>query len=235
MMVHNLTIDINYFDAEFTEAEHPRARDGRFSRSSSPSMGSRIANRGVRTLQSFGGSEHAILQQHLGKVKPEHRHKLARHISAVAKAVPNLVKSKWQTEKHHVVHAAHGIHSLASGRKPTPDQMAGLRNVGARILMTGASTAFGDPSGSLGHLAAAFGHEAVHHVIVEHALKSLVGAGMLMAPKITHKPTTDAAADLSPEDVALLQKYAEALAKAVRELDPAEIIKRVKEKGDGRA
>jgi hypothetical protein len=186
--------------------------------------GKGVVGRGVRAVKAFGAEEAHAIHAQLSKIDPEHRAKLAHNIRAVAKSVPSLLKGKWKEEVQHAKHAAHGLRALATGNRPSPEQIKGLRNFAVRILMTAGSVAVGDPTGSVGHLAAAFGQEAVQHVVVEHALKTMVGGGMVAARK-AFGPSRDAEPngadeELSDEDLKLLQQFAEAIAKAIENFDP---------------
>jgi hypothetical protein len=183
-----------------------------------------VVQRGVRAVKSFGAEEAHAIHSQLAKIDPEHRKKLGHNIRAVAKSIPSLLRGKWKEEAAHAKHAAHGLRALASGQRPSPEQMKGLRNIAVRILMTAGSVAVGDPTGSVGHLATAFAQEAVQHVVAEHAIKTMIGGGMvagrkLMGAQKDQAPPSDDV-ELTDEDMNLLQQFAEAIAKSIESFDP---------------
>ena len=172
----------------------------------------------------------------------------------MAKALPELIKGKLVEEKHNVVLTAQALKALGTGHNPTPEQWKGLGSIAFRAAFIGGSMMMGDPTGAVAHgaeaagaevmahvaghglmeLAHEVGNELMTHVLVEHALKTMVGGGMLAMGAIGHgkkqpahdadpgaDPNVDPAAggDPTPEDMAQVQKFLQALAQSIAQMD----------------
>lgn len=167
-------------------------------------------------VHRFGHEDYQALNAHFKHVKPAHRSAVSHHLRTMAKTVPQMLKSHAKEEREHMLHAVKALRSLTKGQKPTPEQFRGLRSVGLRALMTSASMALGDPTGTLGHLAAHFSQEIVQHVVIEHALKLFTGAGMAAIKGAVSSPQKDSDEE---SDEALAERFLLAVAQAVDDLD----------------
>jgi hypothetical protein len=145
------------------------------------------------------------------KAGSEERKGLGSKIAGAGKNLPQALRTHLKEEKHNAVHAAGALKAvLTPGKKPSPEQMKGLRNFGLRLLLSSASmAATGEPTGAIGTLAVEFGRELVQHVALEHLAKLASGAGRMIIGKDQDDD------ELSPEDYELLQGFIEALAEAV--------------------
>jgi hypothetical protein len=121
------------------------------------------------------------------------------------------------------------MRALATGKRPDEAQWHGLKATGRTILLAGIVMA---TTGGAGHVAAAaageitghalveagtalaheFGSEVVQHVILEHAAAIVSGVGRYAH----HVVGGDAA--MGDEDMAMLQRYAQAIAESVDSL-----------------
>ena len=207
----------------------------------------KIAGKAFKTIKgALGAEDYEIVHEHFkaAKSKPKERAKIGGYLRQMAKAGKNLAKAHLKEEAHHAKHAVGALRALATGTKPTKQQAMGLFSYGARALMITGSMALGDPTGHSGALAATFAEDAVHHVLLEHAVKLFVGGGYGLVKGSIAKPETDADpgdrpdpdpaddddtdvdtdgedgedGEMSDEDAALLQKFLECLADTVEDM-----------------
>jgi DNA topoisomerase-1 len=215
-------------DADFDESKHPRAEDGRFgsggggARGAVRSASKKVASKVKGAARSFGHEDHEVIAHHFSVVRPEDRSRIAHGIHSAARMLPALLKTHLKEEKHNAVHAAGALRAITTGKRPTPEQMKGLKAFGLRVGMIGGSLAMGDPSGLIHHgVSAALSHigmDAVMHIAGEHALAAMTGLGKAIGMRGMAGATADAADDMSDEDTELLQKFIEELAKALENL-----------------
>ena len=208
----------------------------------------KIAGKAFKTVKGMLGAEdYEIVHEHFkaAKSKPKERAKIGGYLRQMAKAGKNLAKAHLKEEAHHAKHAVGALRAMATGNKPTKQQAMGLFSYGARALMITGSMALGDPTGHSGALAATFAEDAVHHVLLEHAVKLFVGGGFGMIKGAVAKPERDAdpggrpeppddddtdvdtsgdpgedddPEEMSDDDAALLQKFLECLADTVEDM-----------------
>jgi hypothetical protein len=159
----------------------------------------------------------------------EARKSWASKVVSMAKALPQHI---WHEEKTHAIHAAGGLKAMATGSRPTPEQMKGLRSFGLRVAMSGGSMLLtGDPTGTVAHAAVMLAQEIVQHVIIEHGAK--LGIGMARAAVGGGDAAPDD--DLTPDDIARLQAFLDDLAEAIANYDPeAEAKKKAPLTGDAK-
>jgi hypothetical protein len=214
----------------------------------------KIAGKAFKTIKgALGAEDYEIVHEHFkaAKSKPKERAKIGGYLRQMAKAGKNLAKAHLKEEAHHAKHAVGALRALATGNKPTKQQAMGLFSYGARALMITGSMALGDPTGHSGALAATFAEDAVHHVLLEHAVKLFVGGGFGMIKGAVAKPERDAdpgwrpdqsddepkdgdppdgdesddPEEMSDEDAALLQKFLECLADTVEDMTEEDAVR----------
>ena len=191
-----------------------------------------------------GQEDYEILHKRLSgeALAPEKRHQASARVLEMAKALPELIKGKLVEEKDNVINSAGALKALGTGHKPTPEQWKALGGLAFKAAFIGGSMMIGDPTGASAHGVAAAGEAAAHgigalagevgnelitHVLVEHALKTMVGGGMMVAKAFGRGGTGHDAdpavpatgADPTPDDIALVQKFLAAIAKAIEEMD----------------
>ena len=227
--------DVAPAEDAFEEAAHPRGQPGNageFAKGgASTGGGARAAagrgaraavRKGVGAVKRFAEEDYHILHKQLASPGSGPRKRMGEHIASVARSLPKLLVGHLREEKRNAVHTVGALRALGTGNKPSPEQMRGLRAFGTRVLLTSASVAMGDPTGSVGHLAGALGHEVVQHVLIEHALKAFAGMGLLAIRGKKGTEAMDAADEIGAADMALLQRFVEFLAAAARDLDADE-------------
>ncbi len=169
-----------------------------------------VASAALRGGHALTHEDYEAFRGKLEGAKGE-RHTVAQKLLVIAKSLPSALKTHLVEEKQKAVHAVGALKSLAHGKKPTPEEMKGLRKFGTTVLLSAASMALmGEPTGAIPHLLASLGGEIAQHTALEHVAKLGAGAARFAMGG-------DAAEDLTPEDYALLSGYIEALAKAVEE------------------
>jgi hypothetical protein len=195
--------------------------------------------------EQLGSEDYEIVHEHFknAKTRPKDRSKVSHGIRSMAKGLTHLAKAHVMEEAKHAKHAAGALKSLAMMQKPTPEQAKGLFSFGARALMVAGSMALGDPTGhagaAIGNLVSTFGEDAVHHVMLEHAVKLFVGGSYGAVKGAVAKPQTDAAPgedgqdkipdksgeglsgggdELGEDEIALLQQFLECLADTVDDM-----------------
>lgn len=217
-------------DREFNEADHPRETSGenagqfvaksgggrsssyalpfdedqvtaaRLKEQNKKGLLGRAAAETKAKLAKYASQDYEVLEQHMKSPDSEVRKTLTQHMKSAARAVPDLVKAHIREEKHNAVHASKALKALATGKRPSSEELKGLRSFGIRILMSTASTALGEPTGVLFHLVQSVANEAVQHVIAEHGLK--LGAGITrMAYRARQASKTRTDADADDEDL----------------------------------
>jgi 8-oxo-dGTP pyrophosphatase MutT (NUDIX family) len=220
-------------DGVFVESQHPRDPAGRFSevgagggeasnerRGRIAEMAEAVREKAIGAVKGFTEHDYHALKEHL-PAGSEARQSWGNHIRAVAKALPQMLKSHLREEKHHAVNAARALHGLTQGRAPSQQEIKSLRTFATRILMSAGSMALtGDPTGTVGHLAAALAQEVAQHVVSEHVIQAVGGGARAVYSHVTAAPQKDQEPDdeLSPEDLAILQKFLEELAKAAEQM-----------------
>lgn len=220
------------------------SREGRYPTSKGEhGLVGKAVKHGVKTAKGFGKEDYEVLKEHMKEVPPEMRAKLSHFAKATARAIPRLLAGHWKEEKHNAIHAAGAVRALTSGKRPTPEQMKGLRAIGTRAILTTASVAMGDVTGGgAAHVAAHFGNELVQHVVVEHALKAVVGGGRAAVggAKRLFGASKDAEGEgpekpepmneeISSEDMKLLQQFIEAIGEAMGDLDAHDLAEYVQD------
>jgi hypothetical protein len=227
--------------AEWEESKHRREAHGRFTSggggggvhqhipSATPGVGARAAAAVVHRIGEVGRPEAQAIHEAL-KPGGEARKSWASRIAGMAKDLPKHI---WHEEKTHAMHAAGGLKAMATGNRPTPEQMKGLRSFGLRMAMSGGSMLLtGDPTGTVAHAAVMLAQEIVQHVIIEHGAKLGIGMARAAAGGGDAAPDND---DLTPDDIARLQAFLEDLAEAIANYDPeAEAKKKAPLTGDAK-
>jgi len=207
---------------DFVESKHPRDRGGRFARVAG-AVGGKLSG----AVRGFTHHDTHILRNSLHRANSQPRRHLGYQVAAIGKSLPKLMASHLREEKEHAVHAAGALRAMVNRVPMTPEQKKGLQSFGVRLLMTaGSMAAFGEPTGTVAHLAESIAHEITQHVIGEHAIQlgaaaARVGGGSILN-RITRRGQTDAMpelGDLSEADYALLQEFIAHLAKAAQERD----------------
>jgi hypothetical protein len=230
--------------AEWEESKHRREAHGRFT-SGGGGSGTPGVHQHVPGVAGIAAQAVAAARQHLGEFARPEAHVIHQALqpggaarkswaSKVASMAKNLPQHIWHEEKTHAVHAAGGLKAMATGNRPTPEQMKGLRSFGLRMAMSGGSMLLtGDPTGTVAHAAVMLAQEIVQHVIIEHGAK--LGIGMARAAVGGGDAAPDDTDDLTPEDIARLQAFLEDLAEAIANYDPeAEAKKKAPLTGDAK-
>lgn len=226
-------------EVQFRESDHPRAPDGKFGSKGggkkSPGEGKlpgapqvmketalkQAFKKTAGIAHNFTKEDyHLIVSKGVSAAGSEERSTIAGHVAAVAKALPSMLKSHLWEEKHKFVGAAGALKSMATGKRPTPEQNKALRAAGVTIVLSAAGAALhGDPTGVTAHAAVgmitALAHEIVNHTIVEHAAKLGAGVGRYVHGALRGRHDN---VDFSAEDIELLQEFAEELGRQVKSM-----------------
>jgi hypothetical protein len=223
---------LGYDETRFEEGKHKRDEGGKFSSTGGGGGGGAGATtersaatqtarpgRMRRMLGNIGKEDYETIKKELPKGS-DTRKTWAAHVAGIGRSLPQLLKSHLKDEKDNAIAAAGALKSIATGNKPTSAQLKGLGKLGTRLLLSAGSFALGDPTGTVGHAMMALAQEVGQHVAFEHAGTALVGAGRAAMMGGGDQQPGEQPDDLSPEDLALLQKYIEKLAKALLDYEP---------------
>jgi hypothetical protein len=198
----------------------------------------KAAGKVTEPVSKFGKEDYHIIREQVHAISSHDRSRMSKAMHVVAKSVPKLVAAHFREQKDDFVGAAGALRALVSGKRPSKAQLHGLKATGRTVLLAGFMMA---ATGGVGHaaepllhaggvvtsamlakvgaaIAVELGNETVQHVILEHAAAIVSGAGRYAKHKLMGDeaggPTT-----LPDDDMALLQQYAEAIAKSFETLD----------------
>ncbi len=189
-------------EANFKESDHNRDSDGKFA-----SMGAASKH----FIKQFHHHDYEIIQRHFGKTGSTERKTLAHRMMSAA---PELVKAHFREEKGKAINAANAMKSLALGRRPSPDELRGLRQFGLSMALSTASfLTHGDPTGAVGHVATEFLSAIVEHTILEHGAK--VGAGSAHAVYTALRQKLARRDDADGDDYGMLLNFVDHIIDAI--------------------
>lgn len=223
-------VHLHFRDKEFEEQSHPRGKAGKF-----VAKGTGVAKKGVQAVKKVAGKaavetkrrlanltqeDYEVLEKNLHHPKSTPRKKTAAVVLGFAKSVPQLVRNHLKEEKHKAIFAAKALKSMSTGKRPTPEELKGLRQFGVTVLLSaGSMAAHGDATGTVAHIISAFAQELAHHSVIEHSAKLGLGATRFARMKTRlrrqQKSGTGDAAALTDEDYGLLGDYLKTLASVV--------------------
>ena len=196
------------------------------------------AAQAVGIAKGFGAEDRHVIHQHFAALTPQQRQGAANKIRQTAKVLPKLLALHWREQKDNAVNTAGAARAMLHGQNPTPAQWKSVRSMVFQLAAVSAMGMMGGGHGAehveTAHQALEFGNEWLQHAMGEHAMKLLVGVGRLGVGAVTAaavgtsrarlKASSVHAGDelgsgISEQDMQLLQRFAQALAKSAETLD----------------
>jgi hypothetical protein len=217
---------IHLYHQDFIEAQHPRGKGGKFAKVAA--KGAQVAKTATKTVgrevgsfaKSFGKEDLELYEKHFSSGS-ETRRNIAHHMKKIATAFPKWLAGQGREEKEKFYHAGKALVKIATGNKPSRDEVHALIKAGTTIGMVSLTVTSHGLAPLLHHGLVLVGQEVAQevatHTALEHAGTAAVGLSRFVHKRVRKQPGDAAFADdnfrMSPQEVKLMQDYIMKLAK----------------------
>lgn len=226
---------IHLYHDDFVEAKHPRGKGGKFAHVASKGVTAtkqatkRVGHEFGEFAKSFGKEDLELYEKHF-QPGSETRRTIAGHMKKIATAFPKWLAGQGREEKEKFIHAGKALAKIATGRKPSREEVHSLIKAGTTVCMVAATVAT-HGAATLAHhgvmiLAQEVAQEVATHTAIEHAGTATVGLGRYIGERRKGQQSQPAAGDaafgsnqgMSPQEVKLMQEYIMKLAKNMEQM-----------------